>query len=87
MIAVNQRSNPESAIPTMDYGKAVRISRRFEKAEASLLLVAASGIGVPCGTHIEAISAAGYDAALIGEALVTADDPAAQVRSMLAAVL
>ena len=85
MIAVNQRSNPESAMFTMNYDKAVKISCRFDGIDENLLLVAASGIGTPCGTPIEAITEAGYDAALIGEALVTADDPAAQVRSMIAA--
>ena len=84
MIAVNQRDNPESAKFTVDYDKAVRVSRCFDGIDERILLVAASGIGVPGGTPTRAIAATGYDAALIGEALVVADDPPTLLRDLLA---
>ncbi|MXV88775.1 MAG: indole-3-glycerol-phosphate synthase [Acidimicrobiales bacterium] len=84
MIAVNQRDNPESTKFTVDYDKAVRVSRCFEGIDDRILLVAASGIGVPGGTSMRAIAEAGYDAALIGEALVVADDPPELLRDLLA---
>lgn len=46
--------------------------------------MAASGIGVEGGTPMGDIVEAGYDAALIGEALITAPDPAARLRTLLA---
>ena len=85
MIAINQRDNPESTKFTVDYDKAVRVSRCFEGIDDGILLVAASGIGVPGGTPMKTIVEAGYHAALIGEALVTADDPPALLRDLLAA--
>ena len=85
MISVNQRDNPKSAVFSVDHDKAARVSRRFDGINGEILLMAASGIGVEGGTPLKWIHEAGYDAALIGEALVTADDPAAQVRSMIAA--
>ena len=84
MIAINQRDNPESAKFTVDYDKAVRVSRCFENIDDRILLIAASGIGVPGGTSMRAITEAGYDAALIGEALVVADDPPELLRDLLA---
>ena len=84
MIAINQRDNPESTKFTVDYDKAVRVSRCFEGIDDRILLVAASGIGVPGGTSMQAIAEAGYDAALIGEALVVADDPPELLRDLLA---
>ena len=84
MIAVNQRDNPESAQFTVDYDKAVRVSNRFGAIDDRTVLVAASGMGVPGGTPMNAIAQAGYDAALIGEALVTAEDPAELLRRLLA---
>ncbi len=75
MIAVNQRDLPQSKEYTVDPNKAVRISSCFEGIDEQILLVAASGIGVRDGTSMSAIAEAGYDAALIGEELVTADDP------------
>ncbi|WP_420446744.1 indole-3-glycerol phosphate synthase TrpC [Candidatus Poriferisodalis sp.] len=84
MIAINQRDNPESTKFTVDYDKAVRVSRCFEGIDDGILLVAASGIGVPGGTPMKAIFNAGYHAALIGEALVTADDPPELLRELLA---
>lgn len=84
MIAINQRDNPESTKFTVDYDKAVRVSRTFENIDDRVLLIAASGIGVPGGTSMRAITEAGYDAALIGEALVVADDPPELLRDLLA---
>lgn len=84
MIAINQRDNPESTKFTVDYDKAVRVSRCFESIDDRILLIAASGIGVAGGTSMRAIAEAGYDAALIGEALVVADDPPELLRDLLA---
>ena len=84
MIAINQRDNPESTKFTVDYDKAVRVSRCFTGIDDRILLIAASGIGVPGGTSMRAIAEAGYDAALIGEALVVADDPPDLLRDLLA---
>ena len=84
MIAINQRDNPESTKFTVDYSKAVRVSQRFSGLNSRILLVAASGIGVPGGTSMRAIAEAGYDAALIGEALVVAEDPPELLRNLLA---
>ena len=84
MIAINQRDNPESTKFTVDYDKAVRVSRCFDRIDDRILLIAASGIGVPGGTSMRAIADAGYDAALIGEALVVADDPPELLRDLLA---
>ena len=77
MIAVNQRNDPKDPRFTVDYGKAVAMSRMFDQLDAGIVMVAASGIGVPGGTPLAAVEDAGYDAALIGEALVTAPDPTA----------
>ncbi len=85
MIAVNQRDNPESTKFTVDYDKAVRVSHCFEGIDDRILLVAASGIGVAGGTSMRSVAEAGYDAALIGEALVVADDPPELLRNLLAA--
>ena len=84
MIAINQRDNPESTKFTVDYDKAVRVSDSFADIDDKILLVAASGIGVAGGTTMRAIAEAGYDAALIGEALVVADDPPELLRDLLA---
>ena len=83
MIAVNQRNDPKSREFTVDYDKAVNMSRMFDQIDAGIVKVAASGIGVPGGTSFAAVADAGYDAALVGEALVTADDPAAMLRSLM----
>ena len=83
MIAVNQRNDPKAPEFTVDHDKAVNMSRMFDQIDAGIVKVAASGIGVPDGTSFAAIADAGYDAALIGEALVTADDPAARLRGLM----
>ena len=87
MVAINQRDNPESTTFTVDYDKAERVSRYFDsfaRIDQEILVVAASGIGVRGGTPMRAIAQAGYDAALVGEALVVADDPPALLRGLLA---
>ena len=80
MIMVNQRNDPKDSAFTVDYDTATRVSRLFDEIDEGIVKIAASGIGVPSGTTIADVAAAGYDAALIGEALVTADDPAEAVR-------
>ena len=82
MIAVNQRNDPKASEFTVDYGKAVEMSRMFDQMDAGIVKVAASGIGVAGGTPLAAVEDAGYDGALIGEALVTAPDPAAALRQL-----
>ena len=84
MIAVNQRSEPKDTRFTVDYHKAVEMSRLFDQMDGGIVKVAASGIGVEGGTPMEDLVAAGYDAALIGEALVTAADPTAKLSELLA---
>ena len=83
MIAVNQRSQPKDTRFTVDYNKAVEMSRLFAQMDDGIVKVAASGIGVEGGTGMGDIVEAGYDAALIGEALVTAPDPAAKLSALL----
>ena len=62
MIAVNQRSNPKTARFTVDYSKAVEMSRLFAKFKNDVVKVAASGIGVEGGTCMADLAAAGYNA-------------------------
>ena len=83
MIAVNQRSQPKAARFTVDYNKAVTMGPRLAQLDPGIVTVAASGIGVEGGTGMGELVDAGYDAALIGEALVTAPDPAARLRALL----
>lgn len=82
MIAVNQRNDPKATKFTVDYGKAVEISRMFAQLDAGIVKVAASGIGLAGGTPLAAVEDAGYDAALIGEALVTSPDPTTALRRL-----
>ena len=82
MIMVNQRNDPKDRAFTVDPDKAVKMSRLFDQLDAGIVKIAASGIGVMGGTPLTAIGNAGYDAALIGEALVTATDPAASLRAL-----
>lgn len=86
MIAVNQRSDPKSSKLTVDYGRAAAMARSFGRLEPGIVKIAASGIGVAGGTPVEDLVAAGYDAVLVGEALVTAPDPEARLRALLALV-
>ncbi len=82
MIAVNQRNDPKALRFTVDYGKAVEMSRMFGQMDPKIVKVAASGIGVVGGTPLHAVEDAGYDAALIGEALITAQDPVTALRQL-----
>ena len=84
MIAVNQRSQPKDTRFTVDYNKAVEMGPLFAQIDPGIVTVAASGIGVEGGTSMSDIVEAGYDAALIGEALVTATNPTARLRELLA---
>ena len=85
MIVVNQRDDPTNVRPTVDYGKAARIARLFDGLRSGITMVAASGIGVSGGTPIGEVVAAGYDAALVGEALVTSPVPGTALRELLEA--
>ena len=81
VIGVNQREKPKSEAFTMDYQRAERMAALFPD---HVVKVAESGIAVPGGTTMAAVRDAGYDAALIGEALVTSGDPVKRLRELLA---
>ena len=83
MILVNQRDHPKSARFSVDFARAVEISRSFAKLGESIVKVAASGIGIEGGTRLKDLAGSGYDAVLIGQALVIAKDPAARLRELL----
>ena len=83
MIGINQRDDPKDSKFTVDYGKAVRMAALFERYGDGITWVALSGMGVPGGTPLGGVAAAGYHAALLGEALVTAADPTATLRELL----
>ena len=80
IIGVNQREKPKSATFTMDYQRAERMAPLLPD---HVVKVAESGIAVPGGTTIAEVRDAGYDAALIGEALVTSGDPIKRLRELL----
>ena len=79
LIGVNQRYKPENSAFTVDYGKAVQMAPHLPE---NVIKVAASGIGVEGGTTVAEVRDAGYDAVLVGEALVLAGNPAEAVSSM-----
>ncbi len=81
VIGVNQREKPKSEAFTMDYQRAERMAPLFPN---HVVKVAESGIAVPGGTTMVAVRDAGYDAALIGEALVTSGDPVKRLQELLA---
>ena len=85
MVAVNQRNRPTANSLSVDHGKAVRVSRIFGQVDDDgVARIAASGIGLAEGTtRLDALMNVGYDAALIGEALVLADDPEYALRQMV----
>jgi indole-3-glycerol phosphate synthase len=87
MIGVNQRNDPKDSRFTVDYGKAEELAKAFDDLGDGITKVALSGIGVPGGTPIEVVADAGYDAALIGEALVTSQDPTEKLRELTANLL
>jgi len=65
----------------VDLGTAERLA---PKIPTEILRVAESGI--QCGDDIRRLRASGYDAFLIGESLMRADDPSVELARMLAAV-
>ncbi len=74
MIGVNQRDLRTFEV---DPTRAVRLADLIPKG---ILKVAESGISGP--GQVDALAAAGYDAILVGESLVTAADPAQALRSL-----
>jgi indole-3-glycerol phosphate synthase len=74
LIGVNQR---DLVTFEVDTGRAVRIARRIP---AGVVKVAESGI--VGAEDAAALAEAGYDAVLVGEALVTSGDPTVAVRSL-----
>ncbi len=80
VIGVNQRHKPKSAAFTMDYQRAERLAPLLPE---HVVKVAESGIAVAGGTTMAAVRGAGYDAALIGEALVTSGNPAERLQNLL----
>ena len=83
MIAVNQRDNPKDTRFTVDHDKAVRMAGLLAELGPGIVTVAASGIETADGTKLRDLAEVGYDAALIGEALVRSDSPADRLRAML----
>lgn len=82
LIAVNQRSDPRAPVPTVDFGRATDMSPLLSRMHPHSIAIAASGIGITGGTPIGDIVDAGYGAALIGEALAVASDPAQAFRRL-----
>jgi indole-3-glycerol phosphate synthase len=74
LIGVNQR---DLVTFDVDTDRAVRVARRFPEG---IVKVAESGI--VGGEDAATLAEAGYDAVLVGEALVTSGDPAAAVRAL-----
>ena len=81
IIGVNQREKPKSQAFTMDYQRAERMAPLLPD---HVVTVAESGIAVPGGTTMAEVRDAGYDAALIGEALVTSGNPVERLQELLA---
>ena len=78
MLGVNQRDLRTFEV---DPGRAVRLAR---KIPSGMLKIAESGIGGP--DDLRRLADAGYDAALVGEHLVTAPDPAEALRELRGAL-
>lgn len=78
VVGVNQR---DLVTFEVDAGRAVRVGRALP---GSVVRVAESGIRGPDDGR--ALAAAGFDAVLVGESLVTSGDPAAAVVALRAAV-
>ena len=76
LVGVNQR---DLATFEVDTGRAVRVAQAIPD---DVVKVAESGIRT--GADVVRLRDAGYDAVLVGETLVTADDPAAAVRELRA---
>jgi len=79
IIGVNQR---DLVTFEVDTARAVRVAAGFP---AGIVKVAESGI--TGAEDVAALAEAGYDAVLVGEALVTSGDPAAAVRTLRAPAL
>ena len=77
LVGVNQR---DLATFEVDHERAVRMAATFP---ADVVSVAESGVRGP--EDAAALAAAGYDAVLVGESLVTSGDPTAAVRALRAA--
>ena len=75
MVGVNQR---DLVTFEVDHDRAARMATAIP---AGVVRVAESG--VRDATHAARLAAAGYDAILVGESLVTADDPAVALRALL----
>lgn len=82
MIMVNQRNQPKSQSFSVDYDKALKMRYLFNGYD-EIIKIAGSGINMTGGTNIAKLNAVGYDAALIGEALLTSADPKANLCSLL----
>jgi indole-3-glycerol phosphate synthase len=76
LVGVNQRDLVTFAV---DNERAVRVGRAMPE---SVVRVAESGVRGP--EDARALAAAGFDAVLVGESLVTSADPAAAVAALLA---
>ena len=77
LVGVNQRDLVTFAV---DHERALRMAAAFP---AGVVSVAESGVRGP--EDAAALAAAGYDAVLVGESLVTAPDPGAAVAALRAA--
>jgi indole-3-glycerol phosphate synthase len=78
LVGVNQR---DLVTFEVDHDRAVRVGKAMP---ASVVRVAESGIRTP--DEAGALAAAGFDAVLVGESLVTSGDPAAAVAALRTAV-
>ena len=78
MLGVNQRDLRTFEV---DPGRALRLARTIP---SGMLKIAESGIGGP--DDLKRLADAGYDAALLGEHLVTAPDPAEALRELRGAL-
>ena len=74
LVGVNQRDLHTFAV---DHERAVRVGRAIPE---SVVRVAESGVRGPDDARL--LADAGFDAVLVGESVVTADDPAAAVRAL-----
>lgn len=79
IILVNQRNNPQSSQARVNFTKASQLASSLP---ANSLKIAASGIEVAGGTPLSEVIASGYQAVLVGEALVTAPDIRTKLRQL-----
>jgi indole-3-glycerol phosphate synthase len=76
VVGINQRNLADFAVDRTAFARLRRL------LPEDTVVVAASGIG--CAQDVANAGAAGFDAVLVGEALVTASDPLAKVRELVA---